>query len=140
MRTEELDSLASHIVKQIRQEMPPDHELLLHFGIEEVGSPGLVVDEARAKASPCSCFTYKGKDMCWSKGIIGLLTQDQENIYCVAGKAYKEQPALTRRYETFAAAAEEAHKKIEAMPSGVERLEAWLSAMGEALSKRGIEI
>jgi len=140
MRTEELDSLASHIVKQICEEIPSDHELLLHFGIEEVGSPGLVVDEARARASPCSCFTYKGKDMCWSRGIIGLLTQDQENIYCVAGKTYKAQPALTERYRSFAEAAEEAHKKIEAMPSGVERLEVWLSAMGEELSKRGIEV
>jgi len=55
-------------------------------------------------------------------------------------KTYKAQPALTRRYETFAEAAEEAHKKIEAMPSGVERLEVWLSAMGKELSKHGIEV
>jgi len=140
MRTEELDSLASRIVKQIREEMPSDHELLLHFGVEELASPGLVIDEARAKASPCSCFTYKGKDLCWSKGIIGMLAADQQDIYCVAGKAYKAQPALTRRYETFAEAAEAAHKKIEAMPSGVERLEAWLGAMGEELAKKGIEV
>jgi len=122
------------------EELPSDHELLLHFGIEEVGSPGLVVNEARAKATPCSCFTYKGKDMCWSKGIIGMLARDQQDIYCVAGKAYKARPALTERYRSFAAAAEEAHKKIEAMPSGIERLEAWLGAMGEELAKKGIEV
>ena len=69
-----------------------------------------------------------------------MLSQPQQDIYCVAGKAYKAQPALTRRYETFAAAAEEAHKKIESMPSGIERLEAWLGAMGEELSKRGVEV
>jgi len=124
----------------IQAQMPSNHELLLHFGVEELASPGVVLDEARAKATPCSCFTYKGKDLCWSKGIIGMLAQPQQDIYCVAGKTYKTQPALTRRYETFAAAAEEAHKKIEAMPSGVERLEVWLSAMGEELSKRGIEV
>ena len=30
---------------------PSDHEFLLHFGIEEVGSPGIVLDEARARAT-----------------------------------------------------------------------------------------
>jgi len=80
--------------EEIRLEMPSTHELLLHFGIEEAGSPGAILDEARAKASLCSCFTYKGKDMCWSPGIIGLLTQDQQDIYCVAGKTYKARPLI----------------------------------------------
>lgn len=133
-------NLEPNHIKRYEELFPSDHELLLHFGVEELGSPGLVVDEARAKASPCSCFTYKGKDMCWSRGIIGMLAQPQQDIYCVAGKAYEARPALTRRYETFAAAAEEAHKKIEAMPSGVERLEVWLGAMGEELAKRDIEV
>ena len=119
---------------------PSDHELLLHFGIEEIGSPGVVLDKARAGATPCSCFTYKGKDRCWSKGIIGMLSEDQQKFYCIAGKTYKEQPKLVERYTKFAKAAKEAHKKIEAMPKGAERLEVWLSEMGEELSKQGIEI
>lgn len=122
------------------EELPSDYELVLHFGIDEVGSPGLVIDEARARATPCSCFTYKGKDLCWSKGIIGMLGQPQQEAYCVAGKAYKAQPKLAERYTTFAEAAGEAHKKIEAMPRGRERLETWLGAMGEELTKRGIKI
>ncbi|MBA7621902.1 hypothetical protein ES703_29272 [subsurface metagenome] len=122
------------------EKLPSDHELLLHFGIEEVGSPGVVLDEARARATPCSCFTYKSKDYCWSRGIIGLLKPEQQEIYCVAGKTYKAQPALTERYTRFAEAAKEAHKKIEAMPKGRERLMAWLAAMGEELSKRAIEV
>ena len=140
MRREEIDSMASQIVLRIHEKMPSDYELLFHFGIEEAGSPGAVLDEATAKVSPCSCFTYKGKDMCWSKGIVGLLTQDQQRVYCVAGKAYKPRPALTERYTKFAEAAEEAHKKIEAMPTGMPRLEAWLGAMGQELSKKGIEV
>ena len=119
--------------------IPSDTELLLHFGVEELASPGLVIDEHTAKATPCSCFTYKGKDLCWSKGVIGMLKQEQQDAYCVAGKAYKTQPKLTERYTTFAEAAEAAHKKIEALPKG-ERLETWLSAMGEELGKRGIKI
>ncbi|MBA7556799.1 hypothetical protein ES705_49519 [subsurface metagenome] len=122
------------------EELPSTSELLFHFGVEEAGSPGAILDEATAKASPCSCFTYKGKDLCWSKGVIGLLTQDQQGVYCVAGKAYKEQPRLVERYTRFAAAAERAHKEIESMPKGMPRLEVWLSAMGRELAKEGIEV
>lgn len=124
----------------ICEEIPSNHELLLHFGIEEAGSPGIVLDYATARATPCSCFTYKGKDLCWSKGVIGLLNQPQQEVYCVAGKAYKAQPKLVERYTRFAEAAEEAHKKIEAMPKGRERLEVWLEEMGKELSKREIEV
>ena len=120
--------------------MPSDHELLLHFGIEEVGSPGIVLGEATARVTPCSCFTYKARDYCWSKGIIGMLKPEQQEIYCVAGKTYKAQPRLVERYTTFAAAAERAHKEIESMPKGTERLEVWLSAMGRELAKEGIEV
>ena len=122
------------------EELPSNHELLLHFGIEEVGSPGIVLDEARARATPCNCFTYKGKDLCWSGSIIGMLSHPQQQVYCVAGKAYKEQPRLVERYTRFAEAAEEAHKKIETMPKGRERLEVWLTEMGKELSKRAIEV
>ncbi len=122
------------------EELPSTPELLFHFGVEEVGSPGFVIDRARARATPCSCFTYKGKDLCWSKGIIGLLTQPQQNVYCVAGKTYKAQPRLVERYTRFAEAAERAHKEIESMPKGTERLEVWLSAMGRELAKEGIEV
>jgi len=120
--------------------MPNDHELLLHFGVEELASPGVVLDEARARATPCSCFTYKGRDLCWSKGIIGMLKSEQQQEYCVAGKSYKAQPKLKARYERFAEAAEEAHKEIERMPSGKERLLTWLDAMSKQLAKRGIEV
>lgn len=121
---------ADAYASQCLGEMPSDHELLLHFGIEEVGSPGIVLDEAKAKATPCSCFSYKG-DKCWAKGIIGMLTPEQQETYCVAGKAYKAQPKLTERYSKFAAAAERAHREIEAMPKGGERLETWLGAPWE---------
>ena len=126
--------------EEIRLEMPSAHELLFHFGIEEAGSPGAILDEATARATPCNCFIYKGKDYCYSRGAIGMLSQDQERLYCVAGKTYKAQPALTERYERFAAAAERAHEDIESMPKGMPRLEAWLSAMGRELSKEGIEV
>jgi len=122
------------------EELPSDHEMLLHFGVEEVCSPGVVLDRATAIATPCNCFTYKDNDYCWSKGIVGMLAADQQRIFCVAGKTYKAQPKLVERYGRFAEAAKEAHKKIEGLPKGRERLSAWLEAMGEQLTQRGIEI
>lgn len=136
--TDKLNKICEEV--GVCESTPSDHELLLHFGIEEVGSPGVVLDEATARATPCSCFTYKGKDLCYSRGIIGMLSQPQQEIYCVAGKAYKEQPKLVERYQRFAAAAEEAHKKIETMPKGRGRLEVWLTEMGRELETRGITV
>jgi len=129
-----------HSSEEELSEMSADHELLLHFGAEEFCSPGLVLSEARARATPCTCFTYKDRHYCWSKGVIGLLKPEQQEVYCVAGKEYKAQPRLVERFTSFAEAAEAAHKKIEAMPKGRERLETWLTAMGEELSKRGITV
>jgi hypothetical protein len=67
---------------------PTDHELLLHFGQTELGSPGIVRDPARAKSSSCTCFKYKGKDICWTKGVIGTLSPEQKATYCT-NKVYR---------------------------------------------------
>ncbi|MBA7652376.1 hypothetical protein ES703_60206 [subsurface metagenome] len=101
--------------------------------------PGaLIVNPERAKATPCKCFMYKGRDYCWSPGAIGMLKQEEEAIYCPT-KEYEVRPGIKQRFEEFSEAAEEAHKEIESIPKG-ERLEPWLEAMGKALSKRGIEV
>lgn len=121
-------------------DMPSDSELLLHFGIDEVGSPGVILDEAVAKSSPCSCFQYEGRDLCWSKGIVGMLTEDQQKFYCIAGKTYKDRPGLTERYQKFASAAKEASRRIGNLPKGMPRLEAWLQAMSHELRQQGIEV
>lgn len=48
---------------------------------------GLVVDELEARNTPCKCVrihkddgTYE--DICWSKGVIGILSDEQEKLYC----------------------------------------------------------
>ncbi len=101
-------------------------------------SPGIVINEERAKATPCKCFTYKGKDYCYSPGIIGMLEQEQEPAYCPT-KEYEVRPGIKQRFEEFAEAAEAAHKKIEEIPKG-ERLIPWLTEMGKELRARGVEV
>jgi len=101
-------------------------------------SPGIVINEERAKATPCKCFTYKGKDYCYSAGIIGMLEAGQVPTYCPT-KEYEVRPGIKQRFEEFAEAAEAAHERIEEIPKG-ERLIPWLTEMGKELRARGIEV
>ncbi|GAI71688.1 unnamed protein product [marine sediment metagenome] len=129
LRTE-LDTLRDEVYGRLRGVRLSD------WVLPEPGA--LIVNPERAKATPCKCFTYKGRDYCWSPGAIGMLKQEEEAIYCPT-KEYEARPGITQRFEEFSEAAEEAHKEIESIPKG-ERLEPWLEAMGKALSKRGIEV
>lgn len=115
-----------------------NNRLLLNTLVETFGSPGIVVNPEVAKATSCTCYRLDGKFMCFSKGIIGALSQEQKKIYCPT-IVEKESPALKERIRRFREAAEEAHKKIEHLPKG-ERLEPWLTEMGKELRKREIEI
>lgn len=101
-------------------------------------SPGIVINEERAKATPCKCFTYKGKDYCYSAGVIGMLEAGQVPTYCPT-KKYEVRPGIKERFEEFAEAAEAAHKRIEQIPKG-ERLIPWVTEMGRELRARGIEV
>ena len=101
-------------------------------------SPGIVIDEERAKASPCKCFTYKGRDYCYSPGVIGMLEAGQVPTYCPT-REYEVRPGIKQRFEEFSEAAEAAHKKIEEIPKG-ERLVPWLTEMGKELRARGVEV
>ena len=101
-------------------------------------SPGIVINEERAKATPCKCFTYKGKDYCYSPGIIGMLEAGQVPTYCPT-KTYEVRPGIKQRFEEFAEAAETAHERIEEIPKG-ERLVPWLTEMGKELRARGVEV
>ncbi len=149
MTPEEIDQVANKVAVKVLDEITPTvldpagRGMLLHFTEHAIEGAGLVVNEARARATPCNCFTYKGREYCFSKGVIGMMSSEEnpEQIaeYCKVGKAYEVKPGIKERFETFASAAEAAHKGIEEIPKG-ERLVPWLSAMGEELEKRGIEV
>ena len=113
------------------------HRLLLDLTVEEMGSPGIVVNPDLAARTPCKCYAVDG-ELCFSKGIIGTLSKAQVQAYCPTKEVLTEG-GIVERVKKFREAAAEAHKKIEALPKG-ERLEPWLREMGEALRKRGIEI
>lgn len=149
MTPDEIGQVANKVAAKVLEEVSPSildpagRGMLLHFCEHAVEGSGLVVNEARARATPCNCFTYEGREYCFSKGIIGMMssTENPEQIaeYCKVGKTYEVKPGIKERFEKFASAAEVAHEKIEEVPKG-ERLVPWLSAMGEELEKRGVEV
>lgn len=149
MRPEEIQSIANTVAAKVAEEIAPTvldpagRGMLLHFTEHAIEDGGLVVNEARAKATPCNCFTYKERDYCFSPGVIGMMSSkenpEQVTEFCKVGKTYEVKPGIKQRFEEFSEAAEEAHKKIESIPKG-ERLSPWLSAMGKELEKRGIEV
>lgn len=123
--------------------MPDDETKLLNRGlllnatVEAFGSPGIVVNPDLAARTSCRCYRIDKRDMCFSKGIIGTMSDAQEEAYCTEKRYVTE--GLQRRVKLFREAATEAKKEIAGIPKG-ERLEPWLHAMSKALKKRGIEV
>jgi len=149
MNPEEIDQVANKVAAKILNEVsssvldPQGRGMLLHFTEHELAGGGLVLNPEKARATPCKCFTYDGREYCFSPGILGMISSEknpeQMAEYCQLGKTSEVSPGARERFETFAEAAREAHKEIEEIPPG-EKLEPWFRAMGKQLKLRGIEI
>lgn len=134
--TEIATRTADEVIERIRER---EHDsLMLHSIPYSEGSPGIVVDEALAKTTPCQCLEYRpGKKLCFSKGIIGALSDEQETIYCPTTVPL-ESPGLERRMESWMRAVGTCKAEIAGIPKG-ERLEPWLSCMSRELAARGVK-
>jgi len=100
---------------------------------------GIVYDEKVAKETKCHGYVdpKTGEKYLWSPGIIGMLSDEQEEIYCKAGITTK--PEVPKRIQEFKEAVKVCKKKIEGLPKD-KRLITWLGCMGVELKKRGIEV
>jgi len=137
MRPEEIQSIAAKVAEKLSENIAVGN-LLLHSVPYQEGSPGIVVNEATAMASPCRCIEYRpGKKLCFSKGIIGALSDEQEAIYCPVTEEL-ESPGLEKRLKDWMDAVETCKAEIAPIPKG-ERLEPWLSCMSREMKARGIE-
>ena len=114
------------------------HGLMLHMTVESLGSPGLIVNPDLAARTGCRCYKIDDTLMCFSAGIIGTLSKPQIEAYCPTKEIITEG-GMVERVKRFKEAAKVAKEKIAKIPKG-ERLEPWLTAMGEELRKRGIEV
>lgn len=108
---------------------------LAHMDTEH--SPGIVVDSAVAKASACKCAVVDGSELCFSPGIVGAMDPGQKELYCNPRTTFKS-PALQKRLRLFKQSVTAAQKKVKDIPKG-QRLQPWLAAMSEELTKRGVK-
>jgi len=136
---EEIEEIATKVADEVIERLKENESLILHSVPYMHGSPGIVVDEALAKSTPCRCIEYRpGKKLCFSKGIIGALSDEQEKEYCTE-QVEMVSPGLKERLEDWMEAVETCKKEIAEIPKG-ERLEPWLTCMGRELRARGIEV
>lgn len=137
MRPEEIQSIAAKVAEKLSEDIAVGN-LLLHSVPYQEGSPGIVVNEATAMASACRCIEYRpGKKLCFSRGIIGALSDEQETIYCPVIEKL-ESPGLEKRLENWMESVEICKAEIAPIPKG-ERLEPWLGCMSRELRARSIE-
>lgn len=127
---------ADEVMARVRER---EHEsLMLHSIPSAYGSPGIVVNEAVAKATPCRCIEYRpDKYLCFSKGVVGALSDPQEALYCNP-REMMESPGLERRLKGWMGAVTICKAEIEPIPKG-ERLGPWLHCMSRELTARGVE-
>ncbi len=105
----------------------------------DIAHDGILVDEAKAAAGPCECFTLpSGKLYCWDKGIVGALDQAQISLFCPPEKRVppKSGGKLPERIEKFV----EASQACEIGKPGVVDLQTRIACMSREASARGIKI
>lgn len=112
-----------------------DGELFLHALPHLSGTPGVMIDEEKALATPCKGYVADGKEMMvFSEGIVGNLDKDQRVKYCKLGTTWKTSPGVTKRWTKFREAIAEAKERYK---NG--DIVKWLTIVGEELKKKGIK-
>lgn len=137
---EEIDRIAERVAEKAVEKLDVEN-LLLHSMPYLHGSPGIVVDEERAKASACKCVEYKpGKRLCWSPGIIGGLTDEQERTYCPT-MIEIERPGTVGRMRKWQESVDACKAELAKIPeaAGEERARTWMRCMSRELAARGVE-
>lgn len=123
-----------------RQEATQNKEILLDILEHQAVGSGRVIDAGKAAATPCTCFSYDGAEMCWSPGVLGLMSSQKnpEQIakYCALGKT-PDGSGVRQRFAKVKGAVEEAHKEWEKKGGG---LPGWWSEVGKSLEKHKIEL
>jgi hypothetical protein len=115
-----------------------DKALLLDI-IVESDSPGIIIDEAKARASNCKCLDDKPPHFCFVPGIIGTLKGEQAKDICKDKRVELLADGRRARFQKFSDAAQVCNAEVASLPRG-ERLHPRLQCMSRELKKKGVEI
>lgn len=103
------------------------------------GSPGIVVDAGKARATPCIRMELGEGDppLVYSPGIIGPLDEEQQALYCQEG--YEDRSLSEAHQERLRAMSEAAREcSVEAREvAPTEQIEAYFGCMGRELKAGG---
>jgi len=118
----------------------PWHDTATDFLPSMEGSPGIVVDEGVARAAPCTRFDLgEGKELVFSKGVVGGLDEGQRALYCPETITQPLSEEQQRRLRGWRESADVCKGEIAEIPKG-EKLQPWLGCMSRELSARGMEL
>lgn len=99
----------------------------------QIALDGIVVNEERAEEGLCKCVpTPTGKNLCWSQGIIGALSQAQQQKYCKKVTVEKGTK-LPAHFEDFISASKACEKGKMYNGTKIESLEDRLMCMHNKL-------
>lgn len=140
----DIDYLAEAVADKIKEgkfeEDTGTAILILHSLEHQATGAGRVIDAAKAKATPCTCFGFEGEEYCWSPGVLGLMSskKNPEQIaqYCEMGKERGGAGAATR-FGELKSAIDEAHKEWEKEGGDLKK---WWGKVSEKMEEKGIEI
>ena len=117
----------------------PDGPCQTDFLSQMGGSPGIVLDPGMARATPCVRYTIGEKPLVYSKGILGALDPEQEQVYCPSWIDKEPTPAQRERIEAFQQSADACKTEIADVPKG-EKLHPWLGCMTRELRTKGVKV
>ncbi len=127
-----IEEIARAAARAVVEEETAKTELPFHIAEHEAVGHGLVVDEARAEATPCKCFEFDDTRFGWSPGVIGLISEkrnpEQFAKYCK--ETISVSDGVARRFEQVKTAVGKAHEEWEKEGGN---LAAWWTKVGPAL-------
>jgi len=93
---------------------------------------GILIDEQDAQNTPCSCFQLgSGKLLCYTKGVMGFLNEEQKNMYCDGIYIRQATPEMERHLEEFSDMSHACSDKVRREHCKGERLMPFLDCMSE---------
>jgi hypothetical protein len=142
MDEQEIERLANIIVVKLEETSLNNSypaSLTVHILEHEVLGGGRVINEKKARATPCTCFSYEGEEYCWSPGILGLLSSqknpEQITEYCALGKSPGGE-GVKKRFAEIKSAVSEAHQEWQANGGS---LESWWDKIAKKMQEKGLE-
>lgn len=129
---ERIEKIARAAAKEVVAEETSKTELPFHIAEHQAVGHGLVVDEARAEATPCKTFKYDDTTYGWSAGVIGLISEKRnpEQFAKFCKVCIPVSDGVARRFGRIKEQVAKAHEEWEREGGDLAK---WWEKVGPAL-------